>query len=52
MSTYRVAWTSEILNWTDIEADSEKNAIEKVKGGDRPDTDTDDAGKERKFHCI
>ena len=49
---YRVAWTSDLLNWTEIEADSEKEAIEKVRNGDRPDTDTDDAGKERRFHLI
>lgn len=49
---YKVAWTSDLLNWTDIEADSEDEAIEMVKSGERPGTDTDDAGNERKFHLI
>lgn len=50
---YRVMWTTDLMCWTEIEADSEEEAIERVKNGERPDTDTDPVdGKERKFHCV
>ena len=50
MPIYLVEWTEEVTAWTNIEADSQEEALEMAKSGQYIDADSEPNGKKKKYN--